>query len=136
MLRSLCLITFSHWSNGSASSGSVVTSKFEMPGIVCRRCGISPPTLRKWLRRYRAQGVRGLLSQSRRPRRSARRKVGLQEIALILDLRRSRRLGIKRLRNELIRLHQVRFSLATIHKVLRRHNASRLAERRWRRRVP
>ena len=31
--------------------------------------------------------------------------------------------------------NQVRFSLATIHKVLRRHNASRLAERRWRRRI-
>ena len=46
------------------------------------------------------------------------------------------RLGIKRLRNELIRLHHVRFSLATIHKVLRRHDMSRLAERRWRRRVP
>lgn len=55
---------------------------------------------------------------------------------MILELRRSRRLGIKRLRNELIRLHQIRFSLATIHKVLRRNNASRLAERRWRRRVP
>jgi len=55
---------------------------------------------------------------------------------LILELRRSRRLGIKRLRNELIRLHQVRLSLATLHKVLRRHGESRLPERRWRRRVP
>jgi transposase len=105
-------------------------------GLVCRRCGVSRPTLRKWLGRYQAQGVAGLLDQSRRPRRSPQRRVGPTEAGLILELRRSRQLGIKRLRNELIRLHQVRFSLATIHKVLRRHNASRLAERRWRRRVP
>jgi transposase-like protein len=25
-------------------------------GIVCRRCGISRPTLRKWWRRHRAEG--------------------------------------------------------------------------------
>lgn len=105
-------------------------------GLVCRRCGISRPTLRKWCQRYQAQGVTGLLNQSRRPRRSPGQRIGSKEVALILELRQSRRLGIKRLRNELIRLHQVRFSLATIHKVLRRHNVSRLAERRWRRRVP
>lgn len=105
-------------------------------GLVCRRCGISRPTLRKWLRRYQTQGVAGLQSLSRRPQRSPRQKAGAREVALILDLRRSRQLGIKRLRNELIRLHQIRFSLATIHKVLRRHDVSRLAERRWRRRVP
>jgi transposase InsO family protein len=55
---------------------------------------------------------------------------------LILEHRRSRQLGIKRLRNELIRLHDVHLGLATIHKVLRRHDQSRLAKRRWRRRVP
>jgi transposase len=102
-------------------------------GLVCRRCGISRPTLRKWLARYQAQGVTGLLNHSRRPHRSPRQKAGPEETALILDLRRSRRLGIKRLRNELIRLHQIRLSLATLHKLLRRHSESRLAERRWRR---
>ena len=25
-------------------------------GVVCRRCGISRPTLRKWWRRYQARG--------------------------------------------------------------------------------
>ena len=29
-------------------------------GLVCRRCGISRPTLRKWWRRYRAEGEAGL----------------------------------------------------------------------------
>jgi transposase InsO family protein len=55
---------------------------------------------------------------------------------MILGRRRSRRLGIKRLRNELIRLHRIRLSLATLHTVLQRHHESRLAEPRWRRRVP
>ncbi|HDI4960061.1 TPA: helix-turn-helix domain-containing protein, partial [Salmonella enterica] len=32
-------------------------------GFVCRRCGISRPTLRKWWRRYLAQGIAGLESQ-------------------------------------------------------------------------
>ncbi|MCW8883891.1 MAG: helix-turn-helix domain-containing protein, partial [Motiliproteus sp.] len=31
-------------------------------GLVCRRCGISRPTLRKWWRRYQADGEEGLLS--------------------------------------------------------------------------
>ncbi|MDR1125361.1 MAG: helix-turn-helix domain-containing protein, partial [Deltaproteobacteria bacterium] len=29
-------------------------------GLVCRRCGISRPTLRKWWIRYQAQGLDGL----------------------------------------------------------------------------
>ena len=31
-------------------------------GIVCRRCGISRPTLRKWLKRYAEKGLAGLKS--------------------------------------------------------------------------
>ena len=26
-------------------------------GFVCRRCGVSRPTLRKWIRRYKANGL-------------------------------------------------------------------------------
>jgi transposase InsO family protein len=105
-------------------------------GFVCRRCGISRPTLRKWVQRYAAANARGLVSLSRRPHRSPRQKVHAREEQLILALRRERRLGIKRLRNELIRMHDLRLSLATIHKILVRHGASRLALRRWRRKVP
>lgn len=28
-------------------------------GLVCRRCGISRPTLRKWWKRYSEQGIEG-----------------------------------------------------------------------------
>ena len=43
------------------------------------------------------------------------------ETELILGLRRERRLGIKRLRIELIREHGLKLALDTIHKVLVRH---------------
>ncbi|WP_211697277.1 helix-turn-helix domain-containing protein, partial [Paraburkholderia aspalathi] len=43
-------------------------------GLVCARSGISRPTLRKWLRRYRDAGEEGLRSQSRRPLNSPNRK--------------------------------------------------------------
>ncbi len=36
-------------------------------GYVCRNCGISRPTLRKWFRRYQEFGVDGLKDQSRKP---------------------------------------------------------------------
>ena len=29
-------------------------------GVVCRRCGISRPTLRKWLKRYKEGGISAL----------------------------------------------------------------------------
>jgi len=40
------------------------------PGLVCRRCGIAIPTLRKWTTRYAAQGVEGLRNSSRPPQKS------------------------------------------------------------------
>lgn len=98
-------------------------------GVVCRRCGISRPTVREWWRRYQAAGDAGLIERSRRPCHSPRRKVFAAEEALILDLRRTRRLGIKRLRAELIREHALRLSLDTTHKILLRHGESRLARR-------
>lgn len=102
-------------------------------GLVCRRCGISRPTLRKWWRRYRAEGEAGLRDRSRRPRTSPGRKVLAEQEELILRLRRERRLGIKRLRNELARQHQLTLSLDTIHKVLVRHGENRLERPRLKR---
>src|SRR5208337_140030 len=71
-------------------------------------CGFSLPSvrhltpMRKWWRRYQALGQAGLIEQSRAP---------LRPEALILDLRRRRSLGVKRLRNELIRQHDLQLSL-------------------------
>jgi transposase InsO family protein len=102
-------------------------------GLVCRRCGISRPTLRKWWRRYRAEGAIGLETRSHRPHRSPNRKIFAEQEELILRLRRERQLGIKRLRNELIRRHELRLALDTIHKVLLRHGENRLKRPRLRR---
>lgn len=44
-------------------------------GFVCRRCGISRPTLRKWLRRYEEYGIDGLADLSKKPHRSPNQKL-------------------------------------------------------------
>ena len=106
--------------------------------MVCRRCGISRPTLRKWWRRYQAEGEAGLHDRSRRPHHSPNRKVFAAERALILGLRREHRLGVKRLRIELLREHGLKLALDTVHKVLVRHderNLKRPLLRRQRKRI-
>jgi transposase InsO family protein len=99
-------------------------------GVVCRRFGISRPTLRKWLRRYDADGEAGLEERSRRPRSSPATKVSTEVEQQILSLRRERRLGVKRIRAELRRLHSMSLSAAVIHKVLVRHELNVLPRRK------
>jgi transposase-like protein len=101
-------------------------------GLVCRRCGISRPTLRKWWRRYQADGEAGLVEHSRRPHRLAAQKVFADQEALILSLHRERRLGVKQLRNELIRQHDLPLSPDTIHRTLVRNGEQVLKRPRWR----
>ena len=64
--------------------------------------------------------------RSRRPLTSPGRRVHAAEEQRILTLRDGRKLGIKRLRNELRRLYGIRLSIDTIHKVLCRHGLNRL----------
>jgi transposase InsO family protein len=99
-------------------------------GIVCRRCGISRPTLRKWLRRYKQGGIEALSDRSRKPQHSPFRKVFSEQEALILAMRKDRRLGVRRIQNELRRLHDLSLSLATIHKVLGKQDSQYLQTKR------
>jgi len=99
-------------------------------GFVCRRCGISRPTLRKWATRYAAQGIEGLADQSRRPHSSPNAKVGAQEEKWILNLRVKRKLGARRIQNELFRQHECALALATIHKVLVKHDVKPFKRRK------
>lgn len=109
-----------------------LSSKTGDSKLVCRRCGISRPTLRKWWRRYQADGEAGLVDHSRRPHRLAAQKVFADQETLILSLRRERKLGIKQLRNELIRRHDLTLSLDTIHRTLVCHGEQVLKRpRRW-----
>ncbi|MCS6289818.1 MAG: helix-turn-helix domain containing protein [Nitrospira sp.] len=87
-------------------------------GLVCRRFGVSRPTLRKWIRRFHEAGEAGLLSHSRRPVRSPNRRVFEKERRLILSLRTERKLGARRIQNELRCHHDLRLSLDSIHKTL------------------
>ena len=87
-------------------------------GLVCRRCGISRPTLRQWWRWYQTEGTEGLRSRSRRPKTSRTRKVFEKDVNRILTLRSKRKLGARRIQSELLRQHEFRLNLATIHKVL------------------
>lgn len=91
-------------------------------GLVCRRCGISRPTLRKWWNRFKANGIDGLVSQSRRPKTSPNAKVSAIEEKHILILRESRNLGSRRIQTELKRLHDISLGIATIHKVLKKNH--------------
>jgi transposase len=70
-------------------------------GLVCRRCGISHPTLRKWLKRYAGNGLSDLKDQSRRPLNISNQKVLKDQEKLILDLRLNRKFGVKRIQSEL-----------------------------------
>jgi len=85
--------------------------------LVCRRW-ISYPTLRKWVRRYRETGEVGLSSLSRRPIQSPNRRIFERERTWILTLRSDRKLGARRIQNELRRHHDLNLSLDSIHKVL------------------
>lgn len=88
-------------------------------GLVCRPCGISRPTLRKWWRRFQQHGESGFVDFSRRPHHAPRRKIGATEIAWISALR-ERRLGSRRRHSELLRNHAFRISRATIGKTRQR----------------
>jgi transposase InsO family protein len=108
--------------------------KYKNAGKVCLKCGISRPTLRKWLRLYEQHGIDGLRDKSRRPHNSPTKKTTPEIEKLILSLRKKRNLGVKRIRSELNRLHNISLSLATIYKVLKKNQVKPLPKYRRKRR--
>lgn len=86
---------------------------------VCRRHGISRATLRKWWRRYEAEGVAGLAERSRAPVTSPTRKVTPAHGEAVLALR-SKGLGFGRIRESLLRESGVDLSVATIRRIIAR----------------
>ena len=89
-------------------------------GLVCRRCGVSRPTLRLWVRRYQELGIAGLQTKSSRPQKTPEKKLTDQIEQWILELRQ-RRLGSRRIQSELRRLHDCSLARRTIDQVLSRH---------------
>ncbi len=108
----------------------------EDAGFVCRRCGISRPTLRKWVKRFDELGCDGLISQSRRPHSSPAAKVTPQLEEVILSMRKDRQLGAKRISSELLRLHDIYRSAPTIQKAINRApNIKPIQRPKWRKKT-
>jgi transposase InsO family protein len=103
--------------------------RLENCSVVCLKCGISRPTLRKWVRRYQERGIEGLCSGSRRPKSSPAVKILDHHRGWIRELRK-RRLGSRRIQNELKRVHDFGVSRTTIEKVLRAIDAKPLSRPR------
>lgn len=95
-------------------------------GLVCRRVGISRPTLRKWYKRYQENGLEGLKSQSKKPHNSPTTKLNDELLSIIEKYRKKRKLGARRIQLELIRNEDTKLSLATIHKALKKLNVEPL----------
>jgi transposase InsO family protein len=87
---------------------------------VAAEMGVSRATAYKWLRRYRAEGVAGLVDRSSRPQTSPTRTSTEREAAIVA-LRRDRRLGPARIAAIL------NMPASTVHRVLTRHQLPRLA---------
>lgn len=83
-----------------------------------------------WWQRYQEHSEAGLHSLSRRPYQSPKLKVFEQEEQRILELRRTRHLGARRIQHELKYLHNYEVGLATIQKVLQLKLISPLKRRR------
>jgi transposase InsO family protein len=104
--------------------------QYQNAGKACLKCGISRPTLRKWLKRFELYGEAGLKDNSRKPISSPNKKITPQYEEIILSLRDDRKLGHRRIASELKRLHNIDLSLASIHKVLGKHDKKYLSIRR------
>lgn len=104
-------------------------------GFVCRRCGISRPTLRKWVRRYQQSGLDGLVNLSRRPINSPNKKIDDEKVEWILNLRVEKNIGARRIQNELKRQYKFSLSLSTIQKVLTAHQVKPLRKPARKKRV-
>ena len=84
-----------------------------------QQAGLSERSVRKWIARYRAEGVGGLGDRSSRPHRSPKQTPQAQ-VAVVLALRQLRLPGFQIAR-------QTCLSKATVSRILRRHNLHRLS---------
>src|SRR6516165_6831135 len=91
----------------------------QTPQAVALAAGVCPRTIRKWLSRYRAEGLAGLQDRSSRPHR-LRRPTSQQVVQKIEQLRRQRWTG-KQIATE------VGVSPATVSRVLRRLSWNKLS---------
>ncbi|MBA4158082.1 MAG: helix-turn-helix domain-containing protein [Gemmatimonadetes bacterium] len=87
---------------------------------LCRRHGISRPTLHKWLNRYRAEGLAGLEDRSHRPH-SCPHRTPEPVIERILEIRRNRGGGAPKIQRVLRDELSSAPSIDAIHRGLVQH---------------
>lgn len=102
---------------------------------LCRRHGISRKTGYKWIKRYRTEGLEGLSDGSHRPK-SCPHATPERVVARIVELRKRRGWGAKKLRKLLIEENGWSPSRDTIHRVLLRHDLVQRGKSRRRRTHP
>jgi transposase InsO family protein len=90
----------------------------QTPRVVSEAAGVCPRTVRKWVDRYRREGLAGLSDRSSRPHR-LRQPTPQDVVAQVEALRRARRTG-KQIAIEL------RVSPATVSRILKRLGLNRL----------
>ena len=92
----------------------------QTPEAAARAAGVCPRTARKWVARFRAEGIAGLGDRSSRPHR-LHRPTPPGIVAAIIALRRQRFTGTHIAR-------QLKVSPATVSRVLRRTGLSRMRD--------
>ena len=102
---------------------------------LCRRYSISRPTGYKWLERYRAKGLDGLRDRSHRPS-SCPHTTPRHVVDRILEVRRRRGWGARKLRAVIDREFGYAPSADTIHRILDHHDLLRHKKPRRRRTHP
>lgn len=97
----------------------------------CRYYGISRQTFYKWVRRYKEHGEAGLCSRSKKPLCSPR-STAITTVSKVLYLRQNYHFGPGRISDYLRRYHNIRIATSTVHRILQRHDLSRLPSSRRR----
>lgn len=95
---------------------------------LCTEFGISRPTGYSWLKRYQADGIRGMQERSRRPYHSPERTEAALEKRAV-ELRRERPDWGARKIQHLLREEGIRLPASTIHRIFLRHELVRDCDR-------
>ena len=96
-----------------------IINKTHTPKAAAAAFGVCERTSRRWLARYHAEGLSGLLDRSSRPTRSPRQTPPAQ-VATVISLRKLRLPGFQIAR-------QCAISRATVSRILRRHRLHKLS---------
>ena len=95
---------------------------------LCQEFGISRPTGRLWLKRYREQGIEGIAERSRRPYHSPRKTIGEMEDLVVKLRERFPDWGARKLQYQL-RQNGLELTVSTVHRILLRHGLVREQDR-------